>query len=143
MSNYNKVIFGTKRGRFSIISTESGNLKIEYKPKDKIYIISRRDNLAFDGTEDVGGIFYHVKKPKTIEEIIEHEVNILASLQKEAEVNDFLEFDWSYNKNKTNILIYPIFGKKNVNVEVNFLEKDKYKQDIMVGVRKKIRNNNG
>lgn len=137
-NHYNKVVFRTRKKDLAIISAESGNLKIEYKPKEKIYIISRTDNLTFNGTEDVGGIFCYTSKPQTIEEIIEHEVNVLTSIQKDTEITNFGEFDWCYNQNKTNILIYPVFLSKKLNIEVN-ISKTEIDNNTYFSKRKKIR----
>lgn len=117
-----------------------GNLQIRYVPEEKIYIISRVDGKIFDGTEDVGGMFYgNMKKPETIEEILEHEVNLLSSAQIEPEINLFVEFDWKYSDDKTQIFIYPVFRQDKITVDVKLSTAYDTEVSLSFGVRKRVR----
>ena len=107
----------------SFISKNPNNFKIEYKIEEKVYVVSRVDEEPFNGTEEVGAEFYgNMKKPETLDEMIEHEVNALASIQIEPEVSLFNEFDWAYNENKTKIIVYPVFLDKALSIQPNVPE---------------------
>ena len=60
----------------------SGNIKIEFLENEKIYVISRTDNKPFDKTENIKVECYgNATPPKTLEQIITHQVNALSLLQ--------------------------------------------------------------
>lgn len=108
-NNYNMTFGGGKRW-VSLKARDKGNLMIEYILDKKVYVISRIDGKLFDGTEEVGAEFYgNMKEPETLDEIIEHEVNAFSSIQIEPEISMFNEFDWAFNEDKTQVIVYPVF----------------------------------
>ena len=125
--NENKYILGEPKRWFCLRCEENdGNLCITYDSNNRVYIITRTDNKPFDGqTEDVGGIYVgNMKKPCTLEEIIEDRVNALTDLQIDPETNMFLEFDWTFNDDKTKIIVVPVFLESIISVEMNLPSDD-------------------
>ena len=96
-----------KDNNFSIANVPNGNLVISYDDKNFLYTLSRLDGKVFDGTERVGGIYIcGSKKLKNIDEIIDFEIEFIKSIQRLD--NNFKYYVWSYNDNKTSIIIKPI-----------------------------------
>lgn len=145
MSNWenNKVMFGeTKRWFFLGCDAYGGNVQIEYRFAEKIYIVSRSDGKTFDGTEDVGGLWQgNMIKPNTLEEILEHEVGLLSSMQIEPESNMFSEFDFAFNEDRTKVIIYPVFLNHSINVEVNINDNLGQMLPVTVSTVKRVRKN--
>lgn len=135
-----KLVFGNNPKRWFMIESVNGNLKIEYMPNQKIYVLSRTDTKPFDGTEDVGGEYYGAAiKPSTLEEILEYEVELLTGIQIEPESNMFQEFDWQFNEDKTKIYIYPVFIEERQNIEINIPDSLESAVSLFFGNRKKVR----
>lgn len=122
----------------------NGNLSIEYKFNEKIYVITRIDDKPFDGkTEWVGAKFLgNMKEPETLDEVIDHEVNLLTSAQIEPEVSMFNEFDWSFNEDKTEIRVYPVFLDKSTNIVIALPEPFGSNVELSCGTVKTVRNSN-
>lgn len=125
MENFNadknrKINFSNGK-RWFCIESVNGNLRIEYKLDEKVYIITRTDGLPFDGnSENVGALFFgNVKKPETLDEVVEYEVNSLAIMQVDPEVSMFNEFDWIFNDDRTKIIVIPCFLEEACNIVVS------------------------
>ncbi len=140
----NKNIHFSSGKRWFRVKPVNGNLCIEYKFDEKKYIITRTDGMPFDGlTEDVGATFSgNMKAPKTLDEVIEHEVNSLASMQIEPEVSMFNEFDWGFNEDKTKIIVCPVFLEECTNVIVHLPYPFGSEIELSVGTVKRVRNGN-
>lgn len=120
MQENEKITFSTGK-RWVMLRSVKGNLQIEYKTNDKVYVITRTDGLPFDGiSENVGTGFYgNMKAPENLNEVVEHEVNSLTSMQIDPEVSKFNEFDWAFNDDMTQIIVTPVFLEKSTNVVIN------------------------
>lgn len=140
----NKSVKFSNGKRWFLVQSTSGNLKIEYKFDKKIYIISRTDGVPFDGvTECVGAMFLgNMKIPESLDEVIEYEVNSLASMQVEPEICFFNEFDWAFNDDKTEILIFPVFLDRGTSIVVNLPDSIAGLSEVSFGSIKRVRNAN-
>lgn len=135
--------FSSGKRWFKFISI-NGNLSIEYKFNEKVYVITRIDGRPFDGqTEWIGAKFYgNMKEPETLDEVIEYEVNLLTGAQIEPEVSMFNEFDWAFNENKTEVIVYPVFLDKSTNIVLAVSELFGSNDELSFGTVKTVRNSN-
>ena len=92
----------------SPLFTICGNIKTEYIENEKIYIISRTDGKAFDGTEYLD-IAYSKQKIEGIAAIVEHEINIFTLYQNNIESIMFNKFYYRFSDSLKYIIIEPIF----------------------------------
>lgn len=120
MKENEKLTFSSGK-RWVMSRSINGNLQIEYKINDKVYVITRTDGMPFDGvSENVGAEFYgNMKAPENLNEVVEYEVNSFSSMQIEPEVSRFTEFDWAFNEDMTQIIVTPVFLEKSTNIVIN------------------------
>lgn len=130
--------------RWNKLISHEGNLMVEYKIDEKVYVITRFDERPFDGiTESVGAKFYgNMNEPETLDEVIEYEINSLCCMQIEPEVSMFYEFDWGFNEDKTVITVFSVFLEEGCSTVIALPEPFASNIEVSFGSVKTVRNGN-
>ena len=116
MCGENQKLMDEKRN--DLLYMESGELKTEYDKITKTYRITKLDGSEFLGDEKIEvKMLGEYKGPSTLDEIIEHEINLFVLLQVCPESNLFDEFYYSITEDKKTVLVEPIY-KNDLNIEM-------------------------
>ena len=110
-----RVIFGHFENE--ILFLENGNLRIDYIKDSKIYIVTRKDKLQFDGSERYERVAFY-NHEETFDNTLEHLIAALTLVQFIPEAFMFNEFYYEFNGDKTMVIITPIFYKDIVSTSV-------------------------
>lgn len=99
-----------KREERILLFLECGDFKVFYSPKDKTYLVKRKDNQCFDGTESLNiQVYGNMKLPNTTEEKLEYIIGNFTGLQGIKYDKLFNEFDYKINSDNNEIIIYPFY----------------------------------
>jgi len=137
--NNNKMIeYGIgKQEERTLFCLDCGDFKVFYLKEEKIYLIKRKDNKCFDGTESLNiQVYGNMKLPNTTEEKLEYIIGNFTGLQGIKFDTMFNEFDYKINDANNEIIIYPVYLNNTTSYTVNMeTPVDKKLGNMMVSYR--------
>ena len=133
--------FGKKDNR-TLLKFCCGDLVVFYSFIDKTYIVKRKDDKCFDGTESLDiQVYGNMKLPSTTEEKLEYCLDNFTMLQKD-DASMFKDFDYKINDTNDRIIIYPVYLNDVSVCSMEFetkIDKNLGEVNVLFGTRKKCR----